>query len=180
MRSPLTWLGVSFTVHISAESNDLWECERVCVNQDTNLSEYESVEQQKHPPHTSQDRESLQQWSLCFLHTLTTDHITALSIYGHSTLIFTGCVCLCVFNKGLSWEWWAIEEETLSRKGLKEIVKWKLCTISASCCSIIQKETRSCCSFPYLQWQMTKNTDDQKHRWPKTQSGRFVVNNLWI
>ncbi len=162
MRSPLTWLGVSFTVHISAESNDLWECERVCVNQDTNLSEYESVEQQKHPPHTSQDRESLQdhlqQWSLCFLHTLTTDHITALSIYGHSTLIFTGCVCLCVFNKGLSWEWWSIEEETLSRKGLKEIVK------------IVFKRRQDHAALFHI----------YSDRWPKTQSGRFVVNNLWI
>lgn len=66
--SPLTWLCVSFIVRMSAESYDLWERESVCVNQDINLSEYMSqLSSRNDPSHTSQDRESLQQWSLCLL-----------------------------------------------------------------------------------------------------------------
>lgn len=93
------------------------------------------------------------------------------------TLIFTGCVCLCVFNKGLSWEWWSIEEETLSRKCLKEIVhskNWN-CVLFQPHVVLLFKRRQDHAVFFYIYID----------RWPNTlyevqQSGRFLVNNLWI
>lgn len=183
MRSPLLSHDyVCLSLCTCQQNPMISECESVCVNQDINLSEYMSQWSSRNIPHTHHKTERA--YSITYsngvcasTHSDHRPHHCSHHIRPLCTLIFTGCVCLCVFNKGLSWEWWSIDEETLSRKGLKEIVHSK---------------NENCVSFQPHVVLLFKGRQDHaaffyiySDRWPKTlyevqQSGRFLVNNLWI